>query len=131
MSRLKLPAAGQVKPVSDLPAAAAAAVLGGLAAGRCVLAVLADEASARRLHRQAGILGQPSWLIAGWEMLPYDVASPPRSAVCARSAALSCLRQGQPGLYAVSAASLMLPVDEFCRQHGSPGLLLRNWFIHN
>ena len=109
MSRLKLPAAGQVKPVSDLPAAAAAAVLGGLAAGRCVLAVLADEASARRLHRQAGILGQPSWLIAGWEMLPYDVASPPRSAVCARSAALSCLRQGQPGLYAVSAASLMLP----------------------
>ena len=109
MPRLNLPAAGAAKLVADLPAAAAAVVLGELAGARCVLAVLADEASARRLHRQLAALATPSFLIAGWEMLPYDVASPPRSAVCARSAALACLRQGRPGVYAVSAASLMLP----------------------
>ena len=109
VSRLKLPAAGCIKPVADLPAAAAAAVLGELAKDRCVLAVLADEASARNLHSQLTAQQQPGHLIAGWEMLPYDIASPPRSAVSARSAALACLRAGRAGVYPVSAASLMLP----------------------
>ncbi len=109
MVRLQLPAPGTPKRVTGLPGCAPARLLAGIVQSRCVLAVMRDEAGARRLHSQLAALGASAHHIAGWEMLPYDAASPPRSAVCARSSALARLRRGQHGAYVVSVASLMLP----------------------
>lgn len=97
--------------VRGLPGCAQALALAQLAQQRRVIVLAHDAGAAVRLVEQLRTLLEPQLVrhLVGWEVLPYDITSPPRAAVSERIAAFAELNQAHGGIYVTAVADALLP----------------------
>lgn len=106
-----VPRPGRPLRVTGLCNSAEALAIAQLAEQSRVVVFAHDAAAALRLTGQLGVLLDATRVhnVVGWEVLPYEATSPPRSAISARLAALGLLYSGAPGVFVIAAQDALLP----------------------